>query len=185
MQGQVLKAADLKPLDDDRLLLLAARVGWRVAPWCPPGAEAACDETLTRLVAAARGEPLDPRAAARLRRALSDHGARGAQGTDVRGRARNQAASALAAGLDAATCATRAERWKRVVQAGKHAASIQALLAHDGLQPLEDALTLPWAAMRADVATLAAVDLPRSSEALRDLAPLWPGREPAGARPAP
>lgn len=185
MRGDLLTAADLRPLTDERLLLLAARMAQRIEPWCPLGAGAAWAEAVELLVAAGNGDPPPTVHVQRLGRALMDAGARGtyAGGPEHVARGRNQAGCAVAIGLEAIGLLARKDRWKRVRDMGKHAASIYAVQAHAGVLAIADATTMPWAAARADVPLLARASLPIRAASLLALAPVWPGGEPPWARP--
>ena len=185
MKGDLLKAADLRPLDDAGLLYLAVRISQRVAPWCPPGAEELWATAIELVVAAANGDPAPVARVQRLAKQLLEQGAKGAYSgaPEAMWRSRSQAASTLSTGLSAVTKGVRKERWKQVVGAGKHSASVFAVQAHAGALPLSEALTVPWAAMRGDITALTGSPRPTTAADLLALAPLWPGGEPSWARP--
>ena len=187
MQGDVLAHRDLKPLDDAQLLVLGARFVLRATPWRPPGSDEVWHQALADLVVAGRGETVRRPRRERQARAVLQAGAMGAASgaPEPLWRACNQAASALGAALDAVDLAARKDRWKKVVSAGKHVASVFAVQAHAGALPLADALSLPWQAARADIEAIAAGPLPQSVDELRALGPLWPGDPPSWITPSP
>ncbi len=180
-----LKARDLKPLSDDQLLLLGARIALRVAPWCPAGARATWDQAMELLLAAGRGRQVSPRTVPALARTLQKQGALGTYGTapEVTARARGSAGNALVCALEATLLPARKDRWKRVVLAGKHAGSVYARLAHGGRMALDPALARYWSAVGADVANIAGGTSPTTLDALAALAPLWPEGTPDWALP--
>lgn len=180
-----LKARDLKPLSDDQLLLLGARVALRVAAWCPAGARATWDRAMELLLVAGGGGQVSARTVQASARTLRRQGTLGAYGTapEVIASARGSAGSALACALEATLLPARKDRWKRVVVAGKHAGSVYARLAHGGRMALDPALAMYWSAVGADVASIAGGTSPTTLDALAALGPLWPEGTPDWAAP--
>jgi hypothetical protein len=186
VKGAVLKAGDLRPLTDAGLLQLVVRMVMRSEPWCPLGGEASWRAAVDTIVGASAGLVVSLATAEAQGRALLDLGARGARAGEAAHvwQARNQAACVVDMGLRAAAAPLRKERWQRVRDSAKHAASIYALQAHAGRLAIDDAITIAWATIRADIPRLASAGIDRPTlSTLRSLAPLWPGREPAWARP--
>jgi hypothetical protein len=185
MQGDLLKARDLKPLSDAQLLVLGARFALRVAPWCPLGGEKAWDKGMADLIAACGGAALSGTLVRKHVQVISKHGALGSYSSapEPMWRSRSQAGWALSYALQATQLSARKDRWKEVVKAGKHAASVFAVQAHAGRLPLADALSFPWAAARADVPLIVGSVMPATLVDLEAIGPLWPGGEPEWATP--
>lgn len=185
MKAATLKARDLKPLSEEQLLLLGARLVLRVAAWSPAGARASWDKGLALLLSAGGGVKATPRTVAALARELQKRGTLGVYGTEpkVTSYARASAANALVCALQATQLAARKERWKEVALCAKHAGSVFARQAHAGRVPIEQALPLYWAAVRADVACIAQGSAPSTAQELLALGPLWPEGSPDWAHP--
>lgn len=186
MPSHALTATDLKPLSDRQLLVLGARFALRVARWCPAGGEAEWGAAMADLSRACGGERLSASLVGRRKRALLKHGALGSYVgvPEPEWRSRSQAASALCCALEATQLGARPDRWRAVVQAGKHVGSVFAIQAHAGRCPLGEALTLPWAAARADLTQIVSRGSVDSLDAILQLGSLWPDGEPAWAAPA-
>lgn len=191
MKGELLKARDLKPLDDEGLLYLAVRATCRAEPWCPAGAEALWGDAISALVDAIHNGP-NPRTLKKYGQAITERGVAGTYvGADkCVARSRHYAGLAVASALEAASQPLRKDRWKTVVTVGKYVASLFAIQAHAGVFPVDDALSMPWRAMRADIALIEHATLaagahyrPGYDELVR-LGPLWAGGEPLWARPS-
>ncbi|MFT5585018.1 MAG: hypothetical protein ACI9VR_002606 [Cognaticolwellia sp.] len=175
----------LKLLSDLQLLVLGARMALRVAPWCPIGGEETWSVAMGDLARACGGALLTPTLVRKYKQQLSKHGALGSYlgVPEPMWRSRNQAACVLGCALRATQLSARKDRWREVVQAGKHAASVFAVQAHAGVFPLQEALSLPWATARADVVGIVGCPAPTSLAELADIGPLWPGAAPLWAMP--
>lgn len=205
VRAWALKPGELKPLSRGGLLLLSARCAMRVEPWIPDGAEALWHDGLALVVTSAFGPPMTAKEVAKVvakkERALSDCGAEACNRLEVTdeplGRCMNYAMSALAAAVEATGCNERSAALKLVIQAAKLSASIAAVWAHagrarvaGGQDPVETIATAVWSAIRDDIAHIASLAsetaLAATADpvrALREIAPLWPGRPPAWASP--
>lgn len=185
MQGDVLKARDLKSLTNEQLPVLAARMTLRVSPWRPVGSDEAWERAMHDLLRACGGTDLSAKTVRDHGRRLLDQGALGSHlgVPEAMWRSRSQAAACLASALEATRLRARKDRWKRVVQVGKHAASVFAVQAHAGVFPLAEALSVPWAAARADVGRIGVAPFPETLSDLEELGPLWPDGEPSWSRP--
>ena len=137
------------------------------------------------LLRACGGAALSASVVAAHDREIMKHGALGSYSTvpEATWRSRNQAASTLSCALQATQMAARKDRWKKVVESGKHAASVFAVQAHGGVMPISEALAVPWAAARADVSLIVDTPTPATLDDLRAMGPLWPGTQPVWATP--
>ena len=194
------KPGELRPLARSGLILLSARCAIRVESWLPDGAKPLWTESLAFVVNAAFEGPHPPADVVRRGVALSNLGAlasnRLARTDAPLGRCMNYATGTLATAISTTSVDDRASVLERVVQAAKESASIPAVWAHagrvhpgDDVDAVELVCTTVWAAIRSDVAPVAAglsaIEASRDRvHALRALAPLWPGGAPAWSAPA-
>jgi len=183
-----LKIGELKPLEREGLLLFGARCAMRVEPWLAPGGKVLWSRGLEHVVASAYSEA-DPKAAAALRRELSDRGAVASNNLattdETLGRCMNYATQSLARAIDV-TCIDEMPAMKKVIiETAKLSASIAGVLAHAGRvdvqaggDPVDVACTAMWNAIRADVAVIVGASARLKSaqnrvQALHECAPLW------------
>jgi len=193
-----LKVGELRPLSRAGLLLLSARCAMRVEPWLPPGMGALWQDGLEQVASAAFEMPARSNPATTLARALSNRGAQAchrlAPTDEPLGRCMNYATQTFAAAVEASALEAGPALKKAVIDSAKLSASVAGVLAHagrirvpTGQDPVDVACVAMWDAIRADIPMLAAVtsELETATsrvQALRELAPLWPGRAPAWAR---
>jgi hypothetical protein len=194
------KPGEVKSLSREALLLFGARCALRIEPWWPVSAGPQSTEPLGFVLAAAFGKAPAAEVALARSRVLLNAGAKACnvlEATDgPRGQCINYAACTLAAVVEAAGMAERKAVVKATLEAAKLSASIFAVWAHAGRVPVpasgqevvDHVSETVWQSIRADIAPLAdALDAlataPDRAQALRALAPLWLGGEPAWATP--
>jgi hypothetical protein len=193
-----LKIGELRPLSRGGLLLLTVRCAMRVEPWLPPGLDALWLDGFEHVASTAFEMPARSNPATTLARALSNRGAeacnRLAPTDEPLGRCMNYATQTLAAAVRAAGLEAGPVLKKAVIDSAKLSASVAGVLAHAGRvrvatgnDPVAVACVAMWDAIRADIPVLAAVTSELGTaanrvQALRELAPLWPGRAPAWVR---
>jgi hypothetical protein len=167
VRAWALKLGDLKPLDREGRLRLAARCALRVEPWVAPSDHGLWQEQLAFALGGTAGEPLDPAEAGRRQRLLADAGARScnrlAATDEPLGRCHGYALLPVSELLAACACPSGPALNKHVIDAAKYAASISAVLAHAGRTAVPTASGAPvdvvtpafWEEVRADVARVA------------------------------
>jgi hypothetical protein len=180
-------------------LLFSARCALRVEPWIPKGSEKLWEDNLAFVVQAAWDDVAGAQDVLTRSRAVMNHGAtacnRLADSDEPLGRCLSYTTCTLAAAIEAAGAPDRPTVVKRAIDAAKLSASITAVWAHagrieagEGRDVVDFACTTTWAAIRHDIAPLAASlgALEQSKDrvaALRNVAPFWEGRPPTWATP--